>query len=190
MKKLIAALLLSSLAVMAQKTPRPAPELSINIPNGKPILLSQYRGKVTIVELLITTCPHCQHAAQLLSKLQGEYGPKGFQAVGVAFNDMSQMLVPDFVRDFRLTHPIGYASRDTVYSFLQVDPKLAIHVPQLVIIDRKGVIRHQSMPREDTITQTEPFLRKTIESLLKEPGAAPHRSTTGPKKAPAKRAAS
>jgi thiol-disulfide isomerase/thioredoxin len=169
MRKLASVLLLSSLALLAQKTPRPAPELSVNIPKSNPILLSQYRGKVTVVEFLLTTCPHCQNSAQIMSRLQTEYGPKGFQAVGVAFNDMANMLVPDFVRDFRVNFPVGSTNRETVYSFLQNDPNTGLHVPQIVIIDRKGVIRHQSMPREDSLTGTEPFLRKSIEALLKEP---------------------
>jgi thiol-disulfide isomerase/thioredoxin len=168
-RKLVAALLLTSLAAVAQKTPRPAPELSINIPKASPILLSQYRGKVTVVEFLFTTCPHCQNASQMMSRLQTEYGSKGFQSVGVAFNDMASMLVPDFVRDFKVNYPVGYTSRETVYSFLQNDPNIAMHVPQIVIIDRKGVIRHQSLPREDVLTATEKFLREKIELLLKEP---------------------
>ena len=188
MKRLVAALVLSSLAALAQKTPRPAPELTINVPKASPIQLSQYRGKVTLVEFLFTTCPHCQNTSQVMSRLQTEYGPKGFQAVGIAFNDMANMLVPDFVRDFRVNYPVGYTSRQAVYSFLQNDPNIGLHVPQIVIIDRKGVIRHQSLPREDSLTATEPFLRKSIEALLKEPAGAPRKATGA--KAAAKKATS
>ena len=123
------------------------------------------------MEFLFTTCPHCQHASQLMSQLQTEYGPKGFQAIGVAFNDMSQMLVTDFVRDFKVNYPVGFSARDSVHAFLQNDPNNALHVPQIVFIDRKGVIRHQSLPRGDANTATETFMRKTIEGLLKEPAA-------------------
>jgi thiol-disulfide isomerase/thioredoxin len=188
MKAFVAALALSSVALMGQTAPRRAPEFSINMPGAKPILLSQYRGKVTLVEFLSTTCPHCQHASQLMSRLQTEYGPKGFQPVGVAFNDGAEMLVPAFVRDFKVTYPVGYAARETVYNFLKIDPNLGLHVPQIVIIDRNGMIRHQSMPREDSISATEQFLRKNIETLLAEP--ATRKSSSGAKKASAKKTAS
>ena len=190
MNKLMAALLLSTVALTAQKTPRPAPELSINMPGAKPILLSQYKGKVTVIEFLATTCPHCQHASQLMSRLQSEYGAKGFQPLGVAFNDGSEYLVKDFVKNFKVTYPVGYASRDTVYNYLQVNPNIGVHVPQIVIVDRKGVIRHQSMPREDTVSATEQFLRQNIEKLLKEPGGSAAKSSSGAKKATAKKSAS
>src|SRR6476620_4368951 len=148
------------------EVPRTAPEFSIKMPQGGQTLLSQYRGKVVVCEFLYTTCPHCQHASQLMSRLQTEYGPKGFQAVGVAFNDMSHMLVPDFVRDYKVNYPVGYSSREAVYGFLQGDSCQAIHVPQLVYIDRKGVIRHQSLPQNDGTSASEGFMRQTIENLL------------------------
>lgn len=173
MRTFVGMLLLSSMAVLAApKTPRPAPELSITMPSGPAVPLNRYRGKVTVVEFLITTCPHCQHAAQLMSKLQNEYGPKGFQSLGVAFNEGANTLVPDFIRDYKVNYPVGYTSREKVYGFLQSDPNVGVHVPQIVIIDRKGVIRHQSLPREDTVTATEKFLRQNIEALLKEPAGS------------------
>ena len=155
------------------EVPRTAPEFSIKMPQGGQTLLSQYRGKVVVCEFLYTTCPHCQHASQLMSRLQTEYGPKGMQALGVAFNDMSHMLVPDFVRDFKVNYPVGYSTREAVHTFLQNDPTHSLHVPQIVFIDRKGVIRHQSLPQGDSNTATEAFMRQTIEKLLQEPASAP-----------------
>ena len=159
--------------LVGAEVPRPAPEFSIKMPQGGQTLLSQYRGKVVVCEFLFTTCPHCQHASQLMSQLQTEYGPKGMQALGVAFNDMSHMLVPDFVRDFKVNYPVGYNTREAVHTFLQNDPTHSLHVPQIVFIDRKGVIRHQSLPQGDSNTATEAFMRQTIEKLLQEPAAAP-----------------
>jgi thiol-disulfide isomerase/thioredoxin len=181
--KTVALTALTLLPLMAVDVPRPAPEFSAKLPNGGQILLSKYRGKVVALEFLFTTCPHCQHASQLMSQLQTEYGPKGFQALGVAFNDMSQMLVSDFVRDFKVNYPVGFSTREPVNTFLQNDPNNALHVPQIVFIDRKGMIRHQSLPRGDANTATETFMRKTIEGLLKEPAATATKPTTAKKPA-------
>jgi peroxiredoxin len=164
---------LAILPMAGADVPRKAPEFAIQLPQPSgQLLLSQYKGKVVCLEFLYTTCPHCQTASQLMSRLQTEYGPKGFQALGVAFNDMSQMLVRDFVRDFKVNYPVGFSTREPVHGFLQNDPKHSLHVPQIVFIDRKGVIRHQSLPQADTVTSTEAFMRKTIEALLKEPAPA------------------
>jgi hypothetical protein len=106
-----------------------------------------------------------------MSRLQTEYGPRGFQALGVAFNEMAHMLVADFVRDFKVNYPVGYSQREPVVSFLQANPTLSLHVPQLVFIDKKGVIRHQSLQQNDSQTHSEGFMRKMIEQLLAEPAA-------------------
>jgi len=155
--------------VFGADIPRKAPEFVIALPQGGQHLLSEYKGKVVEIGFFFTTCPHCQVAAQLMSKLQTEYGPKGFQALGFAFNPMSKMLVPDFVRDYKINFPVGYVERDPVNGFLQNPAESALHVPQIVFVDRKGMIRQQSLPRNDSTTATEANMRKMIETLLAEP---------------------
>jgi peroxiredoxin len=180
--KALATLALTVLPVMAAEVPRQSPELSIDLPGGKRTLLSNYRGKVVVVEFLFTTCPHCQRASQMMNKLYDEYGSKGFQPIGVAFNDMSSMLVPDFIRDFGVKYPVGWSSREQVMSFMQYSQDALIHVPQIVVIDRNGRIRQQSMPQRDEHTATEANLRAQLEKLLAEPAAK-----GGTSKAPAKK---
>jgi len=183
--------LLSTLAITsvlaataaAATVPRQAPEFAIQMPNKSQILLSQHRGKVVLLEVLLTTCPHCQHASQIMSRLQTEYGPRGFQALGVAFNDMAHMLVADFVRDFKVNYPVGYSPREPVVSFLQANPQQSLHVPQLVFIDKKGVIRHQSLQQNDSQSHSEQFMRKMIEQLLAEPSTSSSAAPAKKKKA-------
>ena len=99
MKSFVLTLALAALApavaVFGADIPRQAPEFVLNMQGGKQDLLSKHRGKVLLVEFLFTTCPHCQHTAAVLSKLQADYGSKGFEAIGIAFNDMASMLVPE-----------------------------------------------------------------------------------------------
>jgi peroxiredoxin len=166
----------------APPPPRASGEFVLNLEGGKQELLSKYRGKVCLVEFLFTTCSHCQHTAQVFSKLQKEFGPQGFQAIGIAFNPMSSMLVPDFVKDTGATFPVAFADREKVLGYLKIGPEERFVVPQVLVIDRKGTIRAQSPPLGDANLQDEAYLRKMIAGLLKE--AAPV-----PVAAPAKKAA-
>ena len=147
---LILSALLAATVLHAEgpSTPRHAPEFVLNLPDGTTKLLSSYRGKVVCIEFLYTTCPHCQHASQVFSKLYTEYGSKGFQPLGVAWNEMSKMLVPDFVKSFGVNYPVGFADRDKVLDFLGFSPMMRTVVPQIVWIDRKGMIRSQTQPSE------------------------------------------
>jgi peroxiredoxin len=171
-------------AAVAADVPRPTPEFNFAYPGGQKDQLSKYRGKVLLVEFLYTTCPHCQHSAQTFSRLQTEYGPKGLQVLGVAFNTMSQMLVSDFVRDHKTNFPVGFADRDPVLNYLNISVMERYVVPQVVIIDRKGQIRYQTPATGDAKASDEKFIRSQIETLLKETAPVP---ATRPvvKKAPA-----
>jgi len=76
MFKPLISLLALSLAVgaplQAQQVPRKVGEFAIQIPEGKPISLAAYKGKPVLLAFILTTCPHCQHAVELLNKLQPE----------------------------------------------------------------------------------------------------------------------
>jgi peroxiredoxin len=149
--------------------PRPAPDFTIQFPGGQTMQLSSFRGKVVAIEFLFTTCPHCAHASQVFSKLNSEYGPKGFQPLGVAFNEMSNMLVPDFVKQNSVTYPVGFSPREPVLSFLSFSPVERLVVPQIVWIDRKGMIRSETPAQGDEKMLSEAYWREMIENLLKEP---------------------
>ncbi len=140
------------------------------MPAGGQALLSQYRGKVVAMLFILTTCPHCQNTVALMSRLQREYGPRGFQVLASAFNDMAGMLVPDFNARFQPAFPLGYNNRDSVFEYLQLSTMFRTYVPLIVFVDRKGTIRIQHGGEEDFFKETdqEKNMRAVIESLLKE----------------------
>jgi len=165
--------------------PTPAPDFIVNLPGGKTMHLSSLRGKVVVLECLYTTCPHCQHASQVFTQLFKEYGSKGFQPVGVAFNDElfakdtePAKIVGDFVSKFDVGYPVGWSDREKVTTFLGLSPFERFVVPQIVWIDRKGMIRAKTLALgTDTDHYQEPYWREMIESLTKEPAGAAHKST-------------
>jgi peroxiredoxin len=147
--------------------PRKAPELTIIEPSGKQTLLSSYKGKVVALAFILTTCPHCQAECGVLTKLQGELGPQGFQPLAVAINDQNGSLVPGFMQTYHPSFPVGYLpARQTVVDYLQVSDKEQWMVPQIVLIDRKGMIVAQSAPKGSEELQLEDSLRKKITDLL------------------------
>lgn len=165
----------------AAEVPRRSPEFSIALNNGNQILLSNYRGKVVALIFILTYCPHCQQAVQTLSKLQNEYGPRGFQVLASAIEDMASLAVPDFIKRFQPPFPVGYNNRDQVLEYLQHPAMFKLLMPQLVFIDRQGMIRAQ-YTGDDPIfgADEEKNLRAKIESLLKEPSASSTRKTKKP----------
>jgi thiol-disulfide isomerase/thioredoxin len=161
-------------ALAAPPVPRPAKPLDIVEPSGKHDLLTNLKGKVVVVQFLSTTCPHCQAYSQLLTKLQGEYGPKGFQALGAAFNEATNDMVKEYIAKYATGFPVGPMDRNTVLGFLGFSVMDQVYVPQIAIVDRKGQIREQTEPKSEgpSPLQIEAHLRMMIEKLLAEPAAA------------------
>lgn len=180
--------LLAGLPALADGlVPRPSPEYAIKLTTGQQILLSSYRGNVVALIFVSTECPHCQKTCELLERLKSEYGPRGFQPVTVAFNDMAMMLLPDFIKRFKLTFPVGYDSRDPVFNYIERSPILRTFVPMLTFVDRNGTIRGQYLGDDKFYFDQEKNIRAMLDQLLKEPARRPASSST---KAPAKKKAS
>ena len=162
------------------QVPRPAKELTIVEPSGKQTLLSSYKGKVCVIQFLYTTCPHCQELSKVLTKIGNDLNPQGFQAIGIAFDEATPAKAANYVRQFNLGFPVGYASRETVLGYLEISVMDRFVVPQTVVVDRKGVVRAQSLPMGTIELQQEASLRTLIGGLLKESASAPAVSAKKP----------
>lgn len=159
--------------------PRKAVDFAISSVNGQKLALSSYRGKVVLLSFIHTTCPHCQQLCALMNSLNAEYGPQGFQPIAIAWNDKAEALAAAFARDFRLNYPLGVSDRPTVLGYLGIsmlDQHLV--VPQMVWIDRKGVVRAQTPAEGDHNMMTDAYYRQMITTLLAEPGPRPAANTT------------
>ncbi len=157
-------------AYAAAPVPRASAELNITDPAGKHILLSQYKGKVVLIQFLLTTCPHCQAMSRMVTTLQQQYGSRGFQAIGAAVNTADAALIKKYVDDQHVGFPVGAVPYEVASTYLVVNQRLSF--PQVVIIDRKGQIQAQSEPDGTEELQTQAYLSKFIEKLLGAPSAA------------------
>jgi len=164
---------MSPASVDSPSTPRRSPEFVVHLANGKEMLLSSFRGKVVALMFVHTTCPVCQQASQIFSKLYADYGERGFQPVVVAFNSQANLYVPEFVRKFDLRYPVGFSSVEDVAAYLDFPAGERFTIPQIVWIDGSGFIRNATPLKGDENRLTETCWRSRIDSLLKEQSEAP-----------------
>jgi peroxiredoxin len=149
--------------------PRPSPELAVAGPAGRDFRLSNFKGKVVLIEFLLTNCPHCWRVAQMIENLGKDFGSHGFQPIGVAFDSqIGQPAVTNFVRGFHLSYPVGYTSSGSVDGYLGRTGAQRFQVPQIVVIDREGTIRAQSRPIGETTLEDETYLHNLVETLLRK----------------------
>ncbi|MHB8499468.1 MAG: TlpA disulfide reductase family protein [Candidatus Acidiferrales bacterium] len=75
----------------------PTPELTLKDLDGKDVSLSEYKGKVILVNFWATWCDPCRGEIPWLIELQQKYGPKGFVVLGIALDDEGKSVVAPFV---------------------------------------------------------------------------------------------
>jgi len=156
--------------------PRPAKEIEFApVVNGSGRMrLSDFRGKVVVVEFLLTTCPGCKFSASILARLQREYGPRGLQVIGLAVDAGAAPRIPVFAAETGAGFPIAVYSDAAARDYLQAPIMLRMAYPQLVFIDRKGVLREHFRGEDPRMSAAaeEAGIRKVVEQLLAESGAA------------------
>lgn len=195
MKKAFAAVVVPAilgLGLFAQsiETPRKAPDLAYTIPGHGTEHLSQYHGKVILLEFILTTCPHCQASARTMASMQQKYGSQGFQAIDLAINGLDENRTPQqadgLVQNFASTYgatnfPVGWVNRDEMPAFMGFSLVERTVVPQLAFIDRKGNIRYQTTASsESDLRKPEVMEQKVVELLSERETASRHTGAKRP----------
>jgi len=179
---LIACTLGLSASAWTVGVPRKSPELTIHMAGGKDLRLSQYRGKVCVVALMSTSCPHCQMLTGTLNEIQKEYRPRGVQIMAAAFNENAKNLVAGFVAQFHAAFPVGWLTRAEALTYLGIPVTVnSGYVPKLLFIDRAGVVREEHLqlrPEDDYFGHAQSTIRETLDRVLKTKG---HKKTAGAK---------
>ena len=170
LRRMLSVFLCLAGVAMGADVPRPSPDFAVNLTDGRQIHVNEYKGKVVVLAFILTTCPHCQFTSQVLTKLQQEYGPRGFQVIASAIEDMAKMNVPDFILKFQPAYPVGYDQREMVEDYLQHPVMFRLLMPQVVVMDRKGTIRAQYAGDDKFFekAEQEKNFRALLEPLLRE----------------------
>jgi len=133
--------------------------------NGQTVKLSDYAGKVVLVNLWATWCGPCRNEIPELVKLHKEFQSRGVEMVGLT-NDgdprETSESVKSFVREFQVDYHIGWASSEVQIAFMQMTGRDAI--PQSFIISRDGRILRKFVGFNPV--STPPQIRQALEDAL------------------------
>jgi len=113
-----------------------APSLTLKSTEGRTVRLSDYRGKVVLINFWATWCPPCRAEMPDLVKLQRAYGKDGLQIIGVTYPPERRARVRRFTRKLKVNYPVVLGTHETKAGFSPDET-----LPLTVIIDREGTIR-------------------------------------------------
>ena len=143
------------------------PELTLKDFAGVRRRLSEYRGRVVVLNFFATYCVPCRLELPALVAFQGEYSARGVQVIGVsAGGPGDETKVRRFVKEVGLNFPVWLGATDGDMEQFGLGRSL----PDTVIIDRDGKVAGTVV---GTIAPVE--LRRRVEALLAKSGEVPAR---------------
>jgi len=135
-----------------------APSFTLRDLNGKQVSLSDFKGKVVILDFWATWCPPCVIEIPHFIELYEQYKDQGFVMVGISLDRQGVGVVKSFVQKYRVNYPILMTDGrvDRVYGGIT-------GIPTTFVIDRAGNIRRKYVGyRDKSVFETD------IKALLAE----------------------
>jgi peroxiredoxin len=100
--------------------------------------LYDYRGKMVLLELMSTTCQHCNAFANVLEKVQSQFAGR-VQILAVANSRQdNQDSVAQYVAAHKINYPVLFDAGQMAFSYVRKSP---FDLPQVFLIDGNGIVQ-------------------------------------------------
>jgi peroxiredoxin len=132
-----------------------APDFSIRADDGRTVSLSDFGGKVLVLNFWASWCGPCQEEEPSLSQFAAEYAPKGVVVLGISV-DKDEKAYNAFLRHFK---PAFLTARD---SKIHADYGTFMY-PETYIIDSKGRVARKF---DEAVNFSNPEIASYVNSLL------------------------
>jgi peroxiredoxin len=94
-----------------------APEFVLTSLDGQQVRLSQYRGKVVILDFWATWCPPCKLELPHFIELYKEFRQDGLEIIGVSLDRIGQQEVSAFVKEWKIPYTVVMGNGAVVKSY-------------------------------------------------------------------------
>ena len=123
---------------------------------GRDVTLSQFKGKVVMLDFWATWCPPCRKEMPDFIALQKKYAERGLVIVGLSLDAQGPAVVKAFTESLGVNYVIAMGDNDVAEAY-KVEA-----MPTTFLIDREGRIRHRKLGSLQDVAAYE----AQIESLL------------------------
>ncbi|MBU4458224.1 MAG: TlpA family protein disulfide reductase [Candidatus Omnitrophica bacterium] len=121
-----------------KKVFKPAPEFALFDIYGEEKRLSDYKGKVIILNFWATWCPPCRVEIPHFVELYEEHRDDGLEIIGIALDVNAERIVPDFAKQNGINYTTLIGNKDMTDLYGGI-----MSIPTTFVIDRNGGIRER-----------------------------------------------
>jgi len=114
-----------------------APNFTLRDLKGNEISLSDYRGKIVILNFWTTWCKPCRVEIPGFVEIYEEYKNKGMEILGISLDRAGSEQILKFVEENKISYPVLLGTKK-----IATDYEIQV-IPITYIIDKKGKTRHK-----------------------------------------------
>ncbi len=120
-----------------------APDFTVTDFSGQKVTLSQYRGKVVLLDFWASWCTPCQAEIPKFIEWQKKYGAEGLEVIGISMDD-NERAARKFVERLKPNYPIAMGNAKLAEAYGGI-----LGLPANLIINRSGRLRSKYVGATD-----------------------------------------
>lgn len=117
------------------KERHPAPDFALKDSDGKTVRLSDYKGKVVLLDFWATWCGPCKIEIPWFMDFERKHKDQGFSVLGVSMDDEGWDAVKPFVNELGINYRVMVGNDSTAEKYGGIEA-----LPTTFLIDRDGKI--------------------------------------------------
>lgn len=136
-----------------------APDFALQSVDGKKVKLSDYEGKIVVIDFWATWCGPCRRGVPDLVELQNQY-KDNLVVIGISLDQEGTLEdVKPFMKEFKINYPVVYGTQQVVMDYGNIQA-----IPTSFVIDQNGnvVNKHVGLvPKSVYENQIKTLLKKS-----------------------------
>jgi peroxiredoxin len=114
-----------------------APDFTLESSTGAKVHLSDFEGKVVLLNFWATWCGPCKTEIPWFAEFQNEFGPRGFTVLGIAMDDEGWPVIRPFMAAQKMNYPVLLGDATVSAQYGEVEA-----LPTTFVIGRDGRIAY------------------------------------------------